>query len=303
MTIGDTQIQVTVCVGIAMADGATAEELLRDSTTAMRQANARGRDRWGFLDEATGKHAREDLAIQFALHAALDEGAIQPWLMPIADIRTGAVVGHEALVRWLQADGEVITPDKFLDIAERTGEILAIDRTMLTGVLDAMAEIPEEIHVAVNVSAASLSSGAVEEWVRSELLRTGIDPSRLHLEVTETALLRPSESISETMQALADLGVSWWVDDFGTGFSSISHLRDLPISGLKLDQSFTMGVLHQGSRAAQLSHGLAGLAAAMGIRTIAEGVETVEQARVLAEQGWELGQGWLFGKPEPLRSA
>ncbi len=283
-----------------MAERATAEELLRDSTTAMRQANARGRDRWGFLDEATGRHAREDLAVQFALHAALDTGAIQPWLMPIADIRTGAVVGYEALVRWVQADGEVVTPDKFLDIAERTGEILGVDRTMLTGVVDAMAQLPAEIHVAVNVSAASLTSGAFEDWVRSELLRTGIKPARLHLEVTETALLRHSESISETMEALASLGISWWVDDFGTGFSSISHLRDLPISGLKLDQSFTMGVMHQGSRAAQLSHGLAGLASAMGIRTIAEGVETVEQAKVLAEQGWELGQGWLFGKPQPL---
>lgn len=300
LAIGDTRIQISACVGIALAEHVTAEELVRDASMAMRQASARGRGRWEFLDASTGKQTRAELAMQLALQEALDSGEIQPWLMPIADIRTAQVVGYEALVRWVQADGAVVTPDRFLDLAERTGQILAVDRAMLTGVLNTMQHIPDPLHIAVNVSAATLATGALEDWVRSDLLRTSVDPKRLHLEVTETALLKISTAITATMQSLAGLGISWWVDDFGTGFSSISHLRDLPVSGLKLDQSFTMGVLLQDSRAAQLSHGLAGLATALGLRSIAEGVETPEQAAVLAEQGWQLGQGWLFGKAAPL---
>lgn len=300
ISIGGTRIQVSACVGIAQAGLSAAEELLRDASMAMRQAAAKGYDRWEFLDESTGKKTRQELSMQLALHEAMEAGRIQPWLMPIAEIHHGTIVGYEALVRWVQANGDVVMPDKFLDLAERTGQIRAIDRAMLTGVISAMRRTPAHLHIAVNVSAATLATGGLDEWVRAELLRTGVEPARLHLEVTETALLKVSAGITGTMRALADMGVSWWVDDFGTGFSSISHIRDLPVSGLKLDQSFTMDVLLPDSRAAKLSRGLAGLAAGLGLRTVAEGIESSEQAGVLAAHGWRWGQGWLFGKAAPI---
>ena len=295
--IAGTSIDVTACAGIVMSDGQGAEDLLRDATAAMRQAAAAGTDRWEFLDGNVGESTRAVLKVRSALRAALDAGEIQPWLMPIADLVDGRVQGFEALVRWARPDGTVVGPDQFMHVAERTGLVLDVDRVILSQVLDLMGELPDEQHVAVNVSAATLSSGTLDEWVRAELLRTGVDPGRLHLEVTETSLFHVTQSIQETMRTLADLGVSWWVDDFGTGFSSISHLRDLPVTGLKLDQSFTSGITADDSHATRLAQGLVGLADGLGLQTIAEGIETVVQAEILAHQGWQMGQGWLFGRP------
>jgi diguanylate cyclase (GGDEF)-like protein/PAS domain S-box-containing protein len=298
--VGDTTIDVTACVGIAIPSGRDAEALLRDAAAAMRQAARKGSDRWEFLDGNVAADTRQVLAVQASLRDAIEDGRIQPWLMPVASLADGTVCAYEALVRWVHADGSVTTPDAFLDVAERSGLILKIDRTILVQVLDALGTLPHDVPVAVNVSAASLSSGTFCEDVIRELERTGQDPSRLHLEVTETALFDVTAAIQETMRRLADVGVAWWVDDFGTGFSSISHLRDLPISGLKLDQSFTAGITSDDSHASRLSQGLAGLAEGLGLQTIAEGVETVLQARVLAEHGWQMGQGWLYGRPAPL---
>jgi diguanylate cyclase (GGDEF)-like protein len=298
--VDGTTIDVTACVGIATPSGRDAEALLRDAAAAMRQAARKGSDTWEFLDGNVAADTRQVLAVQASLRDALQDGRIQPWLMPVASLADGSVRAYEALVRWVHADGSVTTPDAFLDVAERSGLILKIDHAILVQVLDALQTLPPDVPVAVNVSAATLSSGTFCEEVMRQLERTGQDPSRLHLEVTETALFAVTEAVQETMRALADIGVAWWVDDFGTGFSSISHLRDLPISGLKLDQTFTKGITSDDSHASRLSQGLAGLAEGLGLQTIAEGVETILQARILAEHGWQMGQGWFYGRPVPL---
>ena len=297
--VDHTNIDITVCVGIALSRDQGAQDLLRDATAAMRQASAKGSHRWEFLDGDVGEETRGVLKVQGELREALECSAIVPWFMPLADFSDGSIVGYEALVRWSRDDGTVVGPDQFIDVAERTGLILELDRRILSTVLDCMVGWPAELHFAVNVSAATLQSGTLDEWVRSELTRTGVRPDRLHLEVTETSLFHVTASVQETMQSLADLGISWWVDDFGTGFSSISHLRDLPVAGLKLDQTFTAGITSHDSHATRLALGLAGLANGLGLRTVAEGVETAEQAQILAAQGWQWGQGWHFGKPAP----
>jgi PAS domain S-box-containing protein/diguanylate cyclase (GGDEF)-like protein len=300
VAVGAQQVEVTACVGIAMFTGQDAEDLLRDATAAMRQAAAVGRDRWEFLGGNVGEQTRQALEVQSQLRGALREGRIRPWLMPIVSMATGDVVGYEALARWMLADGTVKAPDEFLGVAERTGLVREIDRVILSESLDALTTMAQQISLGVNVSGVTLASPDFADSVRRELERTGIDPSRLSLEVTETALFRITDSVRSSMESLAELGASWWVDDFGTGFSSISHLRDLPIAGLKLDRSFTSGVTFGSSRATRLSRGLAGLAHGLGLATVAEGVETAEQAEVLAGQGWQMGQGWLYGKPVPL---
>lgn len=300
IAVADTEVDVTACVGVAMAHGVEPQDLLRDATAAMRQASAKGTDRWEFLDGNVGRETRHALAVQGSLRDALAGGLIVPWFMPIVSFAHRRAVGYEALVRWVTDDGIVMPPDTFLDIAERTGLILEVDRTILSQSLDAIEALPTGVSVAVNVSAATLSSGRLDEWVRGELARTGVHPSRLHLEVTETALFHVTGSVREGMQSLADLGVTWWMDDFGTGFSSISHIRDLPVVGLKLDRAFTAGVSYDDNHATRLALGLAGLAEGLGLHTVAEGVETAEQAAVLASQGWETGQGWLYGKAVPL---
>lgn len=300
MPVADTEVDVTACVGVAIAGGVDPQDLLRDATAAMRQASAKGTDRWEFLDGNVGRETRHALAVQGSLRDALADGRVVPWFMPIVPFAHRRTVGYEALVRWIEDDGTVMPPDAFLDVAERTGLILEVDRTMLRQALDAIESLPTGATVAVNVSAATLSSGRLDEWVRAELAHTGVHPSRLHLEVTETALFHVTGSVRDSMQSLADLGVTWWMDDFGTGFSSISHIRDLPVVGLKLDRAFTAGVSYGDNHATRLALGLAGLAEGLGLRTVAEGVETSEQAAVLASQGWETGQGWLYGKAVPL---
>ncbi len=297
VTVGEASVDVTACAGIAMANHGDAEDLLRDSTAAMRQATARGHDRWEFLDGNVGKQTREALILQTSLRDAIGAGSLRPWLMPIVRLVDGTVLGYEVLVRWVHADGTVTGPADFLDVAERSGLIVDIDHEMLCRAIDLLHESSAIERLAVNVSAATLASGTLTAKVAEALDASGVDPRRLHLEVTETSLFEVTSGVRSTMQEIAGLGVAWWVDDFGTGYSSISHLRDLPITGLKLDQSFTAGLTLVDTQATKLSQGLVGLAEGLGLKTIAEGIETVEQSAVLIRQGWQQGQGWLYGKP------
>ena len=206
-------------------------------------------------------------------------------------------------MRWEHDDGTVGAPDTFIPTAERTNLIVDLDRVVLRDALDLLARLPASQHVSVNVSAASLSAPELVVVVEQALEKAAVDPSRLHLEITETSLVHVTDKVQAAMRTLAARGVRWYVDDFGTGYSSITHLRDLPIAGLKLDRSFTAGLgsgRRRGERA--LADGLAGLAEGLDFDTVAEGVETRTQAEALAQQGWVHGQGWLFGRPVPAVS-
>ncbi len=293
-------IDVTACIGVALASDKNAEALLRDARAAMRQASDKGADRWEFLDGAVGASTRKGLEIQSELRDGLARQIVVPWFMPIVGILDSEVIGYEALVRWVLPDGSVRMPDDFLPMAERTGLILTLDLSIMSQAIAAAAMLPDHLSVGINLSSMTIASTGFADAVKRELDRHGVDSSRIHMEVTETSLVDVSRSLTRAMVDLADLGIAWWVDDFGTGFSSISHLRDLPISGLKLDRSFTSGLTLDDDNAARLAQGLVGLAAGLGLHTVAEGVETPEQAAILAEQGWEFGQGWLYGKAAPL---
>lgn len=295
------KVEVSACIGIAMSEPheGDAEALLRDATAALRQAGGKGPDRWEFLDGNIAERSRRTLDVQDALREELASNGIRPWFMPIRSLSDGRLRGCEALVRWVRQDGSVLRPKEFLDVAECSDLILLIDRLVLGRSLDALAGWQAGTHVAVNVSAATLSAGSLLDDLRAELDRTGADPRRLHLEVTETAIFHTTSDIVRTMRSIAGLGITWWVDDFGTGYSSIAHLRDLPIGGLKLDRTFTAGITGSDDHPTRLASGLVGLAHGLGLATIAEGVETPTQSAVLLGQGWEMGQGWLYGGPAP----
>ncbi len=299
VSIGPHELDVSVCVGVAVSDGTDAEELLRDATTALRQAASRGNDRWEFLDTRLATAARARMAVQGPLREAIADDGIRPWFQPIVTLQDGRICGYEALARWVLPDGSLADTEDFLTGAERSGVIVMLDDAMLRHALAAAAGMSEDLSMAVNVSAQTLEARDLAQRVSRHLQDSGVAPERLHLEVTETSLLHVTREMTDVMRAVAELGVGWWVDDFGTGFSSVTHLRDLPVAGLKLDRSFTADLQTDEHRARQLALGLVGLARGLDLDTVAEGIETQADADLLAGQGWAKGQGWLFGRAAP----
>ncbi|MEI6623488.1 MAG: bifunctional diguanylate cyclase/phosphodiesterase [Actinomycetes bacterium] len=298
--IRDQELQPTVSIGIATGGrGASGSELVRDASLAMRQAKADGRDRWEFSDNRLAVEARRRLTIEAGIRDGLNEGQFAPWFQPIVDLSSRAVVGYEALMRWVQSDGTVVEPGGFLPIAERTHLVADLDLVALWRSTELLARLPASQHVAVNVSVTTLNGLACADNVKAALTACGVEPSRLHLEVTETALLTVNDHVRAVMHELAGAGVRWYVDDFGTGYSTIAHLRDLPFAGLKLDGSFTAGVGAGDLTCERLTKGLIGLADGLGLDTVAERIETSSEAAIMRAQGWRHGQGWLYGHPVP----
>ncbi|HET7899683.1 MAG TPA: EAL domain-containing protein [Candidatus Nanopelagicales bacterium] len=295
-------LRMTLSIGIATAapgSEADAEQMLRDAGLAMSKAKEYGGDQAAYVDPEMSAQAARRLHLEGEIRDGLASGEFQAWLQPIASMESGEVTGYEALVRWVRADGSIAAPVEFLPLAERSGLIADIDAAVLDQSLEVLPRLPAGTTVAVNLAAPTLRRADLADEVLAALDRHGSDPARLHLEVTETALLEDVTTVRATMTRVADAGVHWYVDDFGTGYSSISHLRDLPIAGLKLDRSFTSGVAEGDRRCTELSLALVGLAVGLGLDGVAEGVETEEVAQTLAAHGWRHGQGWLYGRPAP----
>jgi diguanylate cyclase (GGDEF)-like protein/PAS domain S-box-containing protein len=290
----------TVSIGIATSPrGGSSGRLLADSAVALRQSKDAGRDRYTFLDPDLAVRLQGRLALERRIRDGLATGAFQAWLQPVVSLADARLIGYEALARWA-GDGDPLSPADFIPAAERTGLIRELDLAIIEQSLVHLTALPPDIFVSVNASAVSLQSPEYLDQVVELISELCVDPSRVHLEVTETTILELESDVREAMTRLADLGVRWYVDDFGTGFSSISHLRSLPIAGLKLDLSFTRGIREGDLTSVHLAKGLFGLAEGLGLHTIAEGVETDVEAMVLASQGWEGGQGWLYGRPAPF---
>jgi predicted signal transduction protein with EAL and GGDEF domain len=298
--VAGEQIFPTVSVGIATGGPeADAEQLLRDASLALRKAKNNGRDRCEFADPGLALDAQRRISLEAELRDGLERGELVPWFQPIVSLGEDRVDGYEALVRWVHPDG-TMEPDDFIPVAMRTGLMTEIDLAMIGPVVARLAQLPESMFVGVNVTGQTLARASYAEHVSAALTAHGVSPSRLHIEVTETMLLALDDAVVTQIRNLADLGCRWYVDDFGTGYSSISHLRDLPVSGLKLDKSFTFGIGAGERTDMQLAGALIGLANGLGLDTVAEGVETQAEADYLRTLGWRHGQGWLYGKAAPL---
>jgi EAL domain-containing protein (putative c-di-GMP-specific phosphodiesterase class I) len=279
--------------------GSTPESLLRDADVALFSAKDAGRARWQFFDDQMHAQAVARMSLEAQMRQGLETGEFVVHYQPIVRLCDGVEVGREALVRWQHPTRGLLTAQHFIPVAEASGLIVPLGDIVLREVVDLLAGRPDlPGTTSVNVSAMQLG---MPGWVESflETLRD-IDPHRLVVEVTETAVLSLGGTTAADLGRLRDLGVGIHVDDFGTGFSSISLLRELPVTGLKLDVSFTRGLARADARSIALARGLAGLAHGLDLVTIAEGVETQSQADLLVEHGWTLGQGYLYGRPAPL---
>ena len=311
LTIHGHRIVPTVSMGIALSTpDSTAANLLRDTDSALFRAKRKGRARWQFFDATMHSQAMTRLTIEDEIRTSLDSGDFVVHYQPVVALADRRVVGHEALARWQHPRRGLLMPGDFLAIAEESGLIVGIGRAVLDQACAVIAANPDAAGtMSVNVSAVEL---ARDDWATTfiaAMARHGVDPRRLIVEVTETAVLSLGAHTVGGLTAVRELGVGLHVDDFGTGFSSISLLRDLPVTGLKLDASFVADLAASaatrdaGGRGADaLAAGLAGLVDHLGLTGVAEGIETEAQAEALHRQGWLHGQGYFFGRPAPWPS-
>lgn len=303
LPIEELNLTVTATVGVAFATPISRpEDLLRDADLALFEAKAEGRGRSKFCDEQLKTRQRERLTIEKALELSLKENVLELHFQPIIDALTGEVNSVEALLRWPQPSGVFVPPGVFIPIAERSNLILDVDRWVLRSIarhLRDWAQTPglRDLSASVNISARHLSSPDLVEDVLRPLRMCGIDPHRLIVEITETALLDDIERAATSLRALRDEGVKIAIDDFGTGYASLAHLRRLPVDILKIDQSFVAGLDATNDRSlVQLTIDTGHL---LGASITAEGVETVDQARQLITMGTDLLQGFGLGRPMP----
>jgi predicted signal transduction protein with EAL and GGDEF domain len=303
-TDNDGRVPASVGVSVSIGGAGDAESLLTEADTAMYAAKARGGGCVEIFDAALGRHMQERVAAQQMLQSALDGRRIVVHYQPIVDIPTGSLAGFEALARVMDLDGSILLPSAFIATAEATGLVVPLGVQVLRMAGEEAQAwrtergAPSTLAVAVNVSARQLEHRDLTAVVNAMLRDTGLDPSRLHLELTETAVIDVHPDVVQQLRHIRDLGVEIGLDDFGTGYASLTHLRRLPLSFVKIDRTFVQG-LNTDPEDERIVAAVIDLAANLGRRSIAEGVETETQLQRLRELGCDQAQGYLFARPLP----
>lgn len=303
VTLTEGEVYVTVSVGIALsgADLDTPDTMLQHADAAMYSAKDRGRARVEMYESGSRDRAVRYLRTGNELHRALERGELRVFFQPITSLETGRIAGFEALVRWQHPERGLVGPDQFVGLAEETGLVVPIGAWILEQACTqarAWHQQGAPITISVNLSPRQLAEPTLVDTVAGAIERTGIDPELVWLEITESTLVRDAEVAVSRLRALTALGVHLSVDDFGTGHSSMSYLQRFPVEALKVDRSFVDG-LGREPEATAICTAVVSLAHALGMRAVAEGVETPEQVAILRTLGCELAQGYLFGRPAP----
>jgi diguanylate cyclase (GGDEF)-like protein/PAS domain S-box-containing protein len=308
IALSGRELYATTSVGIALGGSdSSAEQLLRDADAAMYRAKDLGRARIELFSHELQQQVAARLDLETALRQAIDRDELELLYQPIVRLADGRVVGAEALLRWHRAGHGVVLPSDFIQIAEETGMIVPIGTWALEHALAelrALTRLHDDLDwplLAVNLSALQLRLPTSLEMVRDAIRSSGVDPSMLSLEITESALMDDIETSARAMHALRELGVKLAVDDFGTGYSSLAYLKRLPVDCLKIDRSFIAG-LPSDPHDRSITEAIITLGRSLGLTIVAEGVETVEQWIALDELGCTVGQGFLWSPPIPASS-
>ncbi len=294
-----SQVSISASIGIASGLPASAERLLQDADLALYKAKALGKDGFALFESAMHTAAQDRISLEMDLAGALEADQLFLAYQPMLDLGDERVVGVEALLRWRHPTRGVIPPDVFIPIAEESGLIVPIGRWVLERACAqavAWRERRYDLDMSVNVSARQLERPEFAGEVRTVLGDSGLDPATLTLEITETVLMRKPDATAKLLAELKQLGLRIAVDDFGTGYSSLAYLRQFPVDSLKIDRTFIDGLARSGASHA-LTHTLIQLGKALGLQTLAEGVEQQGQVTQLQREGCDLVQGFLYARP------
>jgi diguanylate cyclase (GGDEF)-like protein/PAS domain S-box-containing protein len=294
------QIIIGVSIGIAFApqDGLDADHLLKCADLALYRAKVDGRGVWRVFQAEMDAAMQARRVLELDLRQALDAGQLELFYQPLIDVRTRRAAGCEALLRWRHPEKGLIPPDRFIPLAEETGLIIPIGEWVLRQACATAAGWPDEMKVAVNLSAVQFKSRDLVEAVVDALRISGLPANRLELEITETVMLRDTDATLATLHQLRVLGIHIAMDDFGTGYSSLSYLRRFPFDRIKIDQSFIRELGKQDDCIA-IVRAVTTLGRDLGIAITAEGVETRQQRDTLEQMGCTELQGYLFSRAVP----
>lgn len=293
---------VSIGIGIFPEDGDDVQSLMQHTDVAMNHAKELGRNNYQFFSAEMNDYLYERLQTEQDLRQALERQEFLLFYQPQIDVKSQKIIGFEALLRWLHPVKGLLGPLTFIDVAEKTGLIIAIGEWVLYQACQHTREWQQRFsipwRVSVNLSAMQFDHHLLLEQVGQSLKKSGLPPSSLELEITETAMLKDVKETIPLLSALKEMGVGLAIDDFGTGYSSLSYLKNFPINTLKIDKSFVDEIVDNPKDAA-IARTIVQLADNLGLSTIAEGVETLEQADMLTGMGCRELQGYYYSKPLP----
>jgi diguanylate cyclase (GGDEF)-like protein len=298
------EIFITASMGIAIypRDGQEIEQLLNHANTAMVHAKQQGGDQYQYYTVAYNIGSSDRLALQTALRYALERGELQLYYQPQVNLQTGQIVGAEALLRWHHPERGLVSPDKFIPLAEETGLIISIGEWVLHTACKQTKVWQNagfsSLRVAVNLSSRQFSQIDLRHQLVQILMETGLDPKYIELELTESMLVQNTEVAIRRLNALKALGVEIAIDDFGTGYSSLSYLQQFPFDILKIDRCFIRNITENSNNAA-ITKAIIEMAKSLSLKLIAEGVETEAELSFVCKHKCDGMQGYLFSRPVP----
>jgi diguanylate cyclase (GGDEF)-like protein len=297
--VGPYEVMVGLSVGLAKHEGAElADDLMKKADAALYQAKGIGGGEARFYDAELDARLREKASLQDELKNALERQEFTVVYQPQVDLSSSELVGAEALLRWESPTRGPVPPSDFIPLAEETGLIVALGEHVLREACMEAVHWPSAAKVAVNISSIQFERSDLVGIVERALADSGLPPSRLCLEVTESLFIQDAAVVSEALTRLRALGIEIALDDFGTGYSSLGYINRFPLDKIKIDQSFVRG-LPLDAEATAIIRAIIGMSESLHLRVIAEGVETLEQASLLRLIGCGEGQGYFYGKPEP----
>jgi len=300
VTIDGQQFQIGVRMGLAVApdNGETSEDMMRAAHHALLDAKTKGRNAISVFDPAMKEQVQDRRKLERDLRKALVRGELEVHYQALVSADSGKAVGYEALLRWNHPERGMISPVTFIPIAEETGQIIPIGAWVLREALMEASTWPEDIFISINLSPVQMKDPKLVSTIFMAISASGVAPSRVELEITESVLLTDNEENLALLHKIRDLGVKIVMDDFGTGYSSLSYLRSFPFDKIKIDRCFVTDLAEKSDSQAIVS-AVIKLAEELGMCTLAEGVENIEQLERLRRTGCEQVQGFLFSRARP----